>query len=160
MRASVDAFDEMAKESGARIVHSCGYDSIPSDLGVLLLHEAAGPLGQTTLLVKDTRGGFSGGTLASGRVQATAMAADPEAREIVADPYSLSPDRDAEPDLDGQGELARERDLSGAVHHPDLGWLAPFVMGPTNSRVVRRSNALAGYPYSRDVPLPGGDVVR
>ena len=150
MRASADAYDEMAKASGARIVHSCGYDSIPSDLGVLLLHEAAGPLGQTTLLVKDTRGGFSGGTLASGRVQAAAMASDPEARAIAADPYSLSPDRDAEPDLDGQGELAGERDLSGAVHHPDLGWLASFVMGPTNSRVVRRSNALAGYPYSRE----------
>ena len=150
MRASADAYDQMARESGARIVHSCGFDSIPSDLGVLLLHEAAGALGQTTLLVKDARGGFSGGTLASGRAQAEAMAADPAARAIASDPYSLSPDRDAEPDLDGQGDLAGERDLSGAVHHPDLGWLGSFVMGPTNSRVVRRSNALAGYPYSRE----------
>ena len=80
MRASIDAYDEIARGTGARIVHACGYDSIPSDLGVLLLHEVAGPLAETTLLVKDMRGAFSGGTLASGRVQAEAVAADPEAR--------------------------------------------------------------------------------
>ena len=129
-------------------MHACGFDSIPSDLGVLVLHEVAGPLAETTLLVKDTRGGFSGGTLASGREQAIAMAADPAAREIVADPYSLSPDREAEPD-GGEADSDAESDLNSAVHHPELGWLAPFVMGPTNTRVVRRSNALAGYPYSR-----------
>jgi short subunit dehydrogenase-like uncharacterized protein len=77
------------------------------------------------------------------------MAADPAARELVADPYSLSPDREAEPDGGGEADSDAESDLSSAVHHPELGWLAPFVMGPTNTRVVRRSNALAGYPYSR-----------
>jgi len=155
MRESIDAYDEIARGTGARIVHACGFDSIPSDLGVLVLHEVAGPLTETTLLVKDTRGGFSGGTLASGREQAVAMAADPAARELVADPYSLSPDREAEPDGGGDGDgdggadAESESDLTSAVHHPELGWLAPFVMGPTNTRVVRRSNALAGYPYSR-----------
>lgn len=185
MRASIDAYDDTARRTGARIVHACGFDSIPSDLGVLVLHEAAGPLAETTLLVKDTRGGFSGGTLASGREQAAVMAADPAAREIVADPYSLSPDREAEPgagteiDSDSEADAGAEADagtesdagteadpgteagagadvdsdaeadLSSAVHHPELGWLAPFVMGPTNTRVVRRSNALGGYPYSR-----------
>ncbi len=149
MRESIDAYDEIARGTGARIVHACGFDSIPSDLGVLVLHEVAGPLAETTLLVKDTRGGFSGGTLASGREQAIAVAADPAAREIVADPYSLSPDREAEPDGGNQDDSDAESDLSSAVHHPELGWLAPFVMGPTNTRVVRRSNALAGYPYSR-----------
>ncbi len=149
MRDSIDAFDETARGTGARIVHACGFDSIPSDLGVLVLHEVAGPLAETTLLVKDARGGFSGGTLASGREQAIAMAADPAAREIVADPYSLSPERAAEPDGGSQDDSDSEADLNSAVHHPELGWLAPFVMGPTNTRVVRRSNALAGYPYSR-----------
>ncbi len=143
MRDSIDAYDTLARSTGARIVHACGFDSIPSDLGTLLLHEVAGPLAETTLLVTDVRGMFSGGTLASGRAQAEAMAADPTARTIVADPYALSPDRDAEPDADD------EADLSSAVHHPQLGWIAPFVMGPTNSRVVRRSNALAGFAYSR-----------
>jgi short subunit dehydrogenase-like uncharacterized protein len=150
MRASIDAYDEVARGTGARIVHACGFDSIPSDLGVLLLHEVAGPLAETTLLVKDMRGGFSGGTLASGRVQAEAVAADPQARTIAADPYALSPDRESEPDRGGQADAASEADLSSAVHHPELGWIGPFVMGPTNSRVVRRSNALMGFAYSRD----------
>ena len=143
MRESADTCHELAHSTGARIVHACGYDSIPSDLGVLLLNQAAGELGRTILLVKDTRGGFSGGTMASMKVQAEAMAADPAARAIVADPYSLSPDRSAEPDLGDQ------RDLVGAEHDPELGWLGTFVMASTNTRVVRRSNALAGYPYSR-----------
>lgn len=150
MRASIDAYDEMARSTGARIVHACGYDSIPSDLGVLLLHEVAGPLAETTLLVKDTRGTFSGGTLASGRAQAEAVAADPEARRIAADPYALSPDREAEPDMGAEADPSRDADLSSPVHHPELGWIGPFVMGPTNSRVVRRSNALMGFAYSRE----------
>ena len=150
MRASADAYDEIARGTGARIVHACGFDSIPSDLGVLLLHEVAGPLAETTLLVKDMRGSFSGGTLASGRVQAEAVAADPEARRIAADPYALSPDREAEPDLGEDSEPGRDADLSSAVHHPELGWIGPFIMGPTNSRVVRRSNALMGFAYSRE----------
>jgi short subunit dehydrogenase-like uncharacterized protein len=144
MRASADAYDGPARASGARIVHACGFDSIPSDLGVLILNELAGGLADTTLLVTDMRGGFSGGTLASARATAEAVAADPSARGILADPYSLSPEREAEPDL------GDESDMSAAVHDPALGWLGPFVMGPTNSRIVRRSNALLGYAYSRE----------
>jgi short subunit dehydrogenase-like uncharacterized protein len=144
MRASIDSAHEQAAASGARIVHACGFDSIPSDLGVLLLHDAIGALGETTLVVTDMRGSFSGGTLASMRAQMEAVGADPAARTLVADPYALSPDRDAEPDP-GDGT-----DLSSAVHDPELGWLGPFVMASTNTRVVRRSNALAGYRYSRD----------
>jgi short subunit dehydrogenase-like uncharacterized protein len=144
MRASADAYDAAARKTGARIVHACGFDSIPSDLGVLVLNEVAGGLGETTLLVTDIRGGMSGGTLASGRVQAEAMAADPGARDIVVDPYSLSPDRSQEPEIGDFG------DLRGPVHDPELGWLAPFFMAATNTRVVRRSNALAGFPYSRE----------
>ena len=143
MRRSIDACHELAVESGARIVHSCGFDSIPSDLGVLILHEAAGELGETTLLVRSLRGGLSGGTIASMRAQLEALSAKPEAKAVVADPYALSPDRDAEPDL------GDEADLTGPVHDPQLGWLGPFVMADTNSRVVRRSNALAAYPYSK-----------
>jgi short subunit dehydrogenase-like uncharacterized protein len=144
MRASIDAADEAARESGARIVHACGFDSVPSDLGVLVLNEAAGALGDTTLVVRDVRGAFSGGTLATMKEIAAAVAADPAARALMSDPYSLSPDRAAEPDL------GDEPDLSSATHDPELGWLGPFVMANANSRVVRRSNALAGYPYSRE----------
>ena len=143
MRASIDAFHDLAVGTGARIVHACGFDSIPSDLGVLLLNDEADGLTDTTLLVRDMRGGVSGGTLASMRAQMAAMAGDPSARERAADPYALSPDRTAEPDL------GDEHDLTTPVHDPELGWLGPFVMAGANTRVVRRSNALAGYPYSR-----------
>lgn len=143
MRASIDANDTAARRSGARIVHACGFDSIPSDLGVLLLHGSAGELGETTLVVREARGGFSGGTVATMREQLATLATDPNARRILADPYALSPDRGHEP------ALGDERELAIPVHDPELGWLAPFFMASVNTRVVRRSNALAGYPYSR-----------
>jgi short subunit dehydrogenase-like uncharacterized protein len=148
MRASIDACHDQAVGSGARIVHACGFDSIPSDLGVLTLHEAAGALGPTTLLVKAMKGGFSGGTAASMRAIMEAAAGDAAVRATLKDPYSLSPDRDAEPDrLAGEG-WPDESDLTGAHHDPELGWLGPFVMAQANTRVVRRSNALSGYAYS------------
>ena len=150
MRAAIDSYHEMAEASGARIVLACGYDSLPSDLGVLTLHEAAGGLGATTLLVRDTRGGPSGGTLATMRTTAESVKADPAARAIVTDPYALSPDRDAEPDRSDPDYDSDEADLTAAVHDARLGWLAPFVMGAMNTRVVRRSNALLGYPYSKE----------
>ena len=65
MRETIERFDAPAKASGARIVHTCGFDSIPSDIGVLTLHEAAGELTDTTLVVRRVKGGVSGGTVAS-----------------------------------------------------------------------------------------------
>ncbi len=147
MRRSIDAHDEAAKASGARIVHTCGYDSIPSDLGVLALHAHAlehdlGGLQDTTLVVKAMRGGVSGGTIDSLRGQLDEARRDPAARRIMGDPYALSPDRAAEP------KLGRERDPMGVIHDPALGgYLAPFAMGTINTRVVRRSNALLGHAY-------------
>jgi short subunit dehydrogenase-like uncharacterized protein len=147
MRASIDACHEQAVATGARIVHACGFDSIPSDLGVLTLHEAAGALGPTTLLVRSMKGGFSGGTAASMRAIMEA-ARDAKVRAVLKDPYSLSPQRDAEPDRLGGEDWPDESDLTGARHDPELGWMAPFVMAQANTRVVRRSNALSGYAYS------------
>ena len=149
MRRSIDAAHATASASGARIVHTCGFDSIPSDLGVLLLHRhalqaGAGELLETTLVVTAMRGGVSGGTVDSMRGQLDEARADPASRRIMLDPYSLSPDRAAEP------SLGPERDPMGVVHDPELGgWLAPFVMGTVNTRVVRRSNALQGHAYGR-----------
>ncbi len=148
MRAAIDGAHDLAAESGAKIVVACGYDSLPSDLGVLVLHEVAGELARTMLLVKDTRGGASGGTVATMRLVAEAAKSDPAARALLADPYALSPDRDAEPDRSVEGYDSDESDLAHAVHDPELGWLGPFMMGQMNTRVVRRSNALLGYPYS------------
>jgi short subunit dehydrogenase-like uncharacterized protein len=145
VRASIDRHDEAARASGARIVHSCGFDSIPSDLGTLALHKAAGEeLEAATLVVTAMRGGFSGGTLASMKGQLAAVREDREHRRLVADPYALSPDRAAEPDLGPQ------RDLDRPVRDDELGtWLGPFVMASFNTRVVRRSNALQGWAYGK-----------
>jgi short subunit dehydrogenase-like uncharacterized protein len=148
MRSAIDDYHQIAEASGARITLACGYDSLPSDLGVLLLHEAAGELGPTTLVVTDMRGSASGGTLATMRLVAESVKADPAARAIVVDPYALSPDRDAEPDRTDPEYADDESDLTTAVHDPQLGWLAPFLMAQMNTRVVRRSNALLGYAYS------------
>lgn len=151
MRDTIDRFDALAGASGARIVHSCGFDSIPSDLGVLVLHEAvaaadAGDLRQTTLVVKALKGGVSGGTLASAKGTLDAARSDPELARLLLDPYALSPNREAEP------QLGSEADPTSARNDPTLGiWLAPFVMGRINTRVVRRSNALRGWEYGREL---------
>ena len=149
IRDTMSSCHEAAVRTGARLVHSCGFDSIPSDLGVLLAHHAAsadgaGDLEDTTLVVAALRGGISGGTLASGLGQFDDMRASTSNRQIVTDPYALSPDRDAEP------ALGDERELSWARYDPGLGqWTGPFLMAGFNTRVVRRSNALLGWAYGR-----------
>ncbi len=149
VRDSIDHCHDLAVGTGSRIVHCCGFDSIPSDLGVLLLHEAvsadgAGDLEDTTLIVRALRGGFSGGTLASMAGQLDEVRADPGLRRAAGDPYALSPDRAAEP------RLGRERDLRQVRHDEDLGmWVGPFLMAGINTRVVRRSNALQDWAYGR-----------
>ncbi|NGP05231.1 enoyl-ACP reductase [Rhodococcus sp. 14C212] len=149
-RESIDRFDDVARRTGARIVHSCGFDSIPSDLGVHALHRAvqadgAGELTDTTLVVRAMRGGVSGGTIDSMRTQVDVVRRDAEARKVALAPYSLSPDRSREPDLGRQNDLAT---VDGKSVAPELsGRLAPFFMGPYNTRVVRRSNALTGWAY-------------
>jgi short subunit dehydrogenase-like uncharacterized protein len=149
IRDSIDAYDAVAKQSGARIVHASGFDSIPSDLGVLVLREkvredGAGELEDTTYMVVGLRGNMSGGTLDSLLGQLDEAKGDSGRARISADPYALSPDRSAEPDL------GDEADLRGVKRDPELGaWLAPFMMAPINTRVVRRSNALQGWDYGR-----------
>ncbi|HEX2084270.1 MAG TPA: saccharopine dehydrogenase NADP-binding domain-containing protein [Solirubrobacteraceae bacterium] len=145
MRDTIDRFHATAEGSGARIVHNCGFDSIPSDVGVLLLHQAAGEeLEDTTLVVRAMKGGPSGGTLASLTGQIDEVKSAPDLGRVVNDPYALSPDRGAEPDLGSQREIAMP------VHDDDLGmWLGPFVMASINTRVVRRSNALQDWAYGR-----------
>jgi len=146
---TIGSCHQAAVGTGARIVHSCGFDSVPSDLGVLLAHDAAsaddaGDLEDTTLVVTALRGGISGGTLASGLGQFDEMRASAGNRRIITDPYALSPDRAAEPALGG------ERELSWARYDPGLGqWTGPFVMAGFNTRIVRRSNALQGWAYGR-----------
>jgi short subunit dehydrogenase-like uncharacterized protein len=149
MREAIDRFDAVARQSGARIVHSCGFDSIPSDLGVLLLHEAAtadgaGELEDTTLVVRAMKGGPSGGTIASLKGTIDDARSDRQLARVLMDPYALSPDRDAEPSLGAEG------DMRTIANDRELGmWIGPFVMSTINTRAVRRSNALQSWAYGR-----------
>jgi short subunit dehydrogenase-like uncharacterized protein len=148
VRDSLDRHDATARETGARIVHACGFDSVPSDLGVLVTAEraaadGAGELTDTTLVVVSVRGGVSGGTLDSMRNQVDVSRDDPALREVVADPYALSPDRSAEPDLGSESDTV-------VVGREGGRWLGPFVMAPFNTRIVRRSNALQDWAYGRE----------
>jgi short subunit dehydrogenase-like uncharacterized protein len=144
IRDSIDRCHARAQESGARIVHCCGFDSIPSDLGVWLLHEEAGELEDTTFVVRGVKGGASGGTIDSMTTMIDEVKGDARLRKLLFDPYSLSPDRDAEPDL------GRQLDMGPPTHDDNLGeWLGPFVMAAINTRTVRRSNALQDWAYGR-----------
>jgi short subunit dehydrogenase-like uncharacterized protein len=152
VRRSIDLHHKQAVDTGARIVHACGFDSIPSDLSVYALYrrateEGAGELGKTDFVVRFS-GGLSGGTIASGMEMMQTASGDPDARRQISDPYTLSTDRGSEPDLGPQPDLPwrRGRDIA-----PELGgvWTAGFLMAPYNTRIVRRSNALQNWAYGR-----------
>jgi len=150
VRQSIDEAHELAASTGARIVHACGFDSVPSDLGVQVLadqvrRDGAGELAEATLLVVSLKGGVSGGTVDSMRVMVDDLREDPSLARRLADPYLLSPDRSAEPDLGSQPDTFFVERL------PDGTWVAPFVMAGFNTRIVRRSNALQGYAYGREL---------
>ncbi|MDP2271578.1 MAG: saccharopine dehydrogenase NADP-binding domain-containing protein [Archangium sp.] len=146
MREAIERHHETAKTTGARIVHTCGFDSIPSDLGVLALTEAMGPLVKATYVVEILKGGFSGGTVASALNGLDEAKTDKTKRRALTDPYALSPDRANEP------KLGDERDLSTFRFDDFTGqWIAPFIMASVNTRVVRRSNALQGYAYGKQL---------
>lgn len=147
VRESHNEAHKIALDSGARIVHATGFDSIPSDLGVLLLHEQIeadreGSMEDTALLLVSMKGGVSGGTIDSLRTQLASVRADSSLRPLLADPYGLSPAPLEEP------SLGDEKDVMTPTRDPLLDrWVAPFVMAPYNTRIVRRSNALLGHTY-------------
>jgi short subunit dehydrogenase-like uncharacterized protein len=150
VRDSIDHNHDTAVGTGAKIVHACGFDSVPSDLGMLALadrvrDDGAGELTSATLLVISIKGGLSGGTIDSMRVGIDDVRDEPTLGRKLADPYLLSPDRAAEPDLGRQSNnfLAERLD--------DGTWVGPFVMASFNAQIVRRSNALLGHRYGRDL---------
>jgi len=141
-RELIDRHDARAKESGARLVPFCGFDSIPSDLGVHALQkwvrEKTGePCASATFVLVRARGGVSGGTAASAMNLMEEASRDPKVAKMMNDPYALA------------GTEGPSKDASGAKKL-DEGWTAPFFMDTVNSRVVHRSNALLGFPYGRD----------
>jgi short subunit dehydrogenase-like uncharacterized protein len=148
MRRMIDQHHRRARETGARIVHTCGFDSIPSDLGVWFLQrEMVGrfglPADRVKLRVREARGGFSGGTIASMLNMLDEAERDPEVGTVLADPYGLNPEGERR-GLDGPERTLPEYDADFAA------WVAPFVMAAINTRVVRRSNALSGYAWGHE----------
>ncbi len=153
VRNSIDLHHKQAADTGARIVHACGFDSIPSDLSVYALYRTAcedgtGELLDTDFVLRSFRGGFSGGTVASGIEMMRTASSDADARRTISDPYTLSADRAAEPELGAQPDFAWRR---GTKIAPELAgvWVGGFLMGPYNTRIVRRSNALLEWAYGR-----------
>ena len=148
IRRMVDRYEDEAKASGARIVHCCGFDSIPSDMGVWFLQEKAeqtfgAPCRDVRMRVKAAKGEFSGGTVASMMNIAKEAAADPKLRKELANPFSISPA--------GHRSETRQPSLKGAEYDKTFDvWLAPFVMGAINTRIVHRSNGLQGARYGKE----------
>jgi short subunit dehydrogenase-like uncharacterized protein len=146
MRQMIDAHERKAKDSGARIVFSCGFDSIPFELGVWFLQQEAirefgAPVARVKGRVRAMRGTFSGGTAASLKATMAAAARDPHVLEHLKNPFALTPD------------FAGPKQPHGAAvaHDDDLGaWTAPFVMAAINTRNVHRSNWLMGQPYGAE----------
>ena len=144
----MDKYQDTAKQSGARIVNSCGFDSIPSDLGVYFTQQQAkekfGSVCDVIhMRVKAAKGGLSGGTIASMATIFEEVGQDKSRRKQVANPYLLNDDKDA-PNV-------RQANVSKPEYDDEhKRWLAPFVMASINTRIVHRSNQLLGYEYGRD----------
>lgn len=148
IRRMVERYEDQAKASGARIIHCCGFDSIPSDMGVWFLQQQAEktfgePCQDVRMRVKVAKGGISGGTVASMMNVAKEAAADPKLRKELANPFSICPPE--------HRSKTRQPSLKGAEFDKTFDvWLAPFVMGAINTRVVHRSNAMQGARYGKE----------
>lgn len=146
MRQMIDKYHDQARDSGARIVFSCGFDSIPFDCGVWFVEEAAkdafgAPAPRVRGRVRAMEGKFSGGTAASLKATMAAAAQDPEVVKLLVDPFALTPGHSG-------AEQPRGDDIS---HEDDIGsWTAPFIMAAINTRNVLRSNFLLGQPWGGD----------
>jgi short subunit dehydrogenase-like uncharacterized protein len=146
MRQMIDAHQATARKSGARIVFSCGFDSLPFELGVFFCQETAkqvlgAPVARVKGRVRDMKGTFSGGTTASARATYELVAKDLSLVALLKNPFALTPS------FEGPKQPPGNR----PVYEEDMqSWTAPFVMATINTRNVHRSNMLMGFPYGRD----------
>ena len=146
MRQMIDKYEATAKASGARIVFSCGFDSVPFELGTLFVQEEAkrvfgAPAARVKGRVRAMRGTLSGGTAASAKATFDAVAKDLSLIAILNDPFALTPGFTG-PKQPRGNRPAYEEDLKS--------WTAPFMMALINTRNVHRSNMLMGFPYGRE----------
>lgn len=145
MRRMIDTYSAAAQRSGARIVHTCGFDSIPSDMGVWYTQQQAqqrfgAPCTQIKFRLKAVKGGFSGGTVASLLNVMKESEKNPGLRALLKNPYALAPDSNAAPQHEA---MLPEFDTDARQ------WQAPFIMSAINTRVVHRTHALLGRPWGR-----------
>jgi short subunit dehydrogenase-like uncharacterized protein len=145
MAAMIGKYEAQAGESGARIVFSCGFDSIPFDCGVWFLQQEAQkrfgtPCAKVRGRVRKMKGTFSGGTMASMLATLEAGREDPSIVRTMLNPYALVAD----------APQTRQPTGADVVHDEGIGWSAPFVMAAINTKNVHRSNALRGWAYGRD----------
>lgn len=146
MRQMIDAHQAVAQSSGARIVFSCGFDSLPFELGVFFCQETArkvlgAPVARVKGRVRDMRGTFSGGTYASIKATFTAAAKDLSLVAMLKDSFVLTPGFEGPKQPPGN-KPAFDQDLDS--------WIAPFVMSTINTRNIHRSNMLMDFPYGKD----------
>ena len=148
MRKMIDQHQTEAEASGARIVHTCGFDSIPSDMGVYFLQKKSKELtgeyaDDIKLLVKAMKGKMSGGTYASLSNVLAEAEKDKSLYKVLTNPFALNPK--------GERKGKGEKDLQKTVYDKDAKtWVAPLIMAGINTRVVRRSNAWLNYPYGKN----------
>ncbi|MEA1881989.1 MAG: saccharopine dehydrogenase NADP-binding domain-containing protein, partial [Candidatus Marinimicrobia bacterium] len=147
VKDSIDRFHDKALQNKVKIVHSCGYDSIPSDIGCMMLQEHAikkygKPFSKVKLYVLGVKGKPSGGTIAS-MINLIKEAKNPEKRSIQTNPYALCP---------ASGETMPKQNIQSNVRFDSriAKWTAPFIMARFNSRIVFRTNALLQYRYGKD----------
>lgn len=145
VREMIDRHHTQAEAKQLRIVHCCGFDSVPSDMGVFFLQkEVKARWGQYAVHVRNflkaAKGGISGGTFASMLEILKQIKNDPAYAQLFKKPYNLNPDPNyAGPDV---------QDLQRVIYDPVAeSWIAPFIMASHNTRIVRRSHALLGFPY-------------
>ncbi|MDA8547199.1 saccharopine dehydrogenase NADP-binding domain-containing protein [Flavobacteriaceae bacterium] len=143
IRKMIDLYHDKAIDNNVKIVNSCGYDSIPSDMGVYFINKN---LSKKNLKIKmrvtGTKGGYSGGTYASMQNIIKEASLDREVRKSLTNPYGLNPV--------GEQKGNDKRDLSSVVYDSEIkSWIAPFLMAGINTRIVRRSNALSKYKYGK-----------
>ena len=146
MRQMIDAHHATAQKSGARIMLSCGFDSIPFELGVWFLQQEAArrfgaPCPRIKGRVRAMKGGFSGGTAYSLKATMAAAAKDPSILDLLRSPFALTP---------GFEGVAQPHGMKPMMDTDIDSWVAPFVMAPINTKNVHRSNFLMGNAYGSD----------
>lgn len=147
IRKIVDTYHQEAKNKKIRIVNSCGFDSIPSDIGVYFIYKNLPDvnikLDKISMRVSGFKGSLSGGTYASMNNIITEASKDRLIGKILTNPYGLNPE--------GQRSGPDKRDLNKVKYDEDSkSWIAPFMMAGINTKIVRRSNALSNYSYGKN----------